>query len=101
MPVVSRPRRGVFAIERRQSVGCCSAASSRKHGPWRGKRLVIVAAGALEYLPFAALPLPQANDRAAASKAAVPFMARHEIVEAPLASVLATLRRDAAPRMPP
>ena len=31
-------------------------------GPWRGKRLVIVAAGALEYLPFAALPLPRVGD---------------------------------------
>jgi CHAT domain-containing protein/Tfp pilus assembly protein PilF len=71
------------------------------HGPWRGKRLVIVAAGALEYLPFAALPLPQVSDRPAGSKAAVPFIARHEIVEAPSASVLGTLRRDAARRKPP
>jgi CHAT domain-containing protein/tetratricopeptide (TPR) repeat protein len=70
-------------------------------GPWRGKRLVIVAAGALEYLPFAALPLPQPGDRPAASRTAVPLIARHEIVEAPSASVLATLRRDAARRKLP
>ena len=71
-------------------------------GPWRGKRLVIVAAGALEYLPFAALPLPRVGDGPANDhdQAAVPLIARHEIVEAPSASVLATLRREAVGREP-
>ena len=69
-------------------------------GPWRGKRLVIVAAGALEYLPFAALPLPRVADGPARDQAAVPLIARHEIVEAPSASVLATLRREAVGREP-
>jgi tetratricopeptide (TPR) repeat protein len=67
-------------------------------GPWRGKRLVIVAAGALEYLPFAALPLPGVADGPARGQAAEPLIARHEIVEAPSASVLATIRREAVGR---
>lgn len=71
------------------------------HGPWRGKRLVIVAAGALEYLPFAALPIPPAGEGPdALPSTAASLIARHEIVEAPSASVLATLRREAANRQP-
>jgi tetratricopeptide (TPR) repeat protein len=69
-------------------------------GPWRGKRLVIVAAGALEYLPFASLPLPGTTDGTTRDRVAIPFIARHEIVEAPSASVLATLRREAVDREP-
>ena len=66
------------------------------HGSWRGKRLVIVATGALEYLPFAALPIPTPTS----GQRPVPLIARHEIVQAPSASVLATLRREAAGRVP-
>jgi CHAT domain-containing protein/Flp pilus assembly protein TadD len=58
---------------------------------WRGKRLAIVATGALQYLPFAALPLPEA-DRS------VPLVARHEIVTIPSASVLAVMRKEMADR---
>lgn len=53
-----------------------------------GKRLLIVADGALQYIPFAALPV-SAGD---ASKAAVPLIAEHEIVSLPSASVLSLLR---------
>jgi CHAT domain-containing protein len=67
---------------------------------WRGKRLVIVAPGALEYLPFAALPLPDAA-ASPSGRAATPFVARHEIVRAPSASVVATLRREAGRRQRP
>ena len=62
------------------------------HGPWRGKRLVIVATGALGYLPFGSLPLPptrRSSRRGQASRG--PLITRHEIVEAPSASVLADL----------
>jgi CHAT domain-containing protein len=70
-------------------------------GSWRGKRLVIVAAGALDYLPFAALPLPQASDGPTVGRpTATPLIAEHEVVEVPSASVLATLRREAAERRP-
>jgi CHAT domain-containing protein/tetratricopeptide (TPR) repeat protein len=75
---------------------------------WRSKRLAIVAAGALEYLPFAALPSP-VHDRAGPAVHAVsvrrgpsslPLVFRHEIVMIPSASVLAVLRRETAGRRP-
>lgn len=59
------------------------------------KRLVIVAAGALGYLPFAALP-----DPAAGKDGAPPLLAAHEIVYLPSASVLGSLRRELAQRRP-
>ena len=49
----------------------------------RGKRLLIVADGALHYVPFAALPANGA-----------PLLASHEIVYLPSASVLPLLRRN-------
>jgi len=55
-----------------------------------GKRLVLVRDGALQYVPFAALPVP--------GKQGVPMIVEHEIVYAPSASVLAELRREAAGR---
>ena len=60
---------------------------------WRGKRLAIVAAGSLEYVPFAALPLPGAGHRPL-------FASQHEIVKIPSASVLAALRRESTGRPP-
>jgi CHAT domain-containing protein/Tfp pilus assembly protein PilF len=52
-----------------------------------GKRLLIVSEGALQYVPFAALPEPGSGASAA------PLVVRHEIVNLPSASVLAELRR--------
>jgi len=49
---------------------------------WKGKRLLVVADGALQYIPFAALA------------------GGHEVVSAPSASVLALLRRETAGRKP-
>jgi len=61
------------------------------------KRLAIVAAGALEYLPFAALPDPSAG--ATASGAGYrPLLAGHEIINLPSASALAVIRRETAGR---
>jgi CHAT domain-containing protein/tetratricopeptide (TPR) repeat protein len=68
--------------------------AAQLNGAWRGKRLAIVPAGALQYLPFAALPVPAAAGAGSAPR----LMAGHEIVEAPSATVLATLRREAAGR---
>jgi CHAT domain-containing protein/Tfp pilus assembly protein PilF len=59
-----------------------------------GKRLLIVADGALQYIPFAALPIPQSDS----SQHFVPLVANHEIVNLPSASVLAFLRRQASER---
>lgn len=74
------------------------------------RRLFIVADGALQYLPFAALPKPVIEDdktkHVQASVAAAPVVARtssdipqpliteHEIISLPSASVIAVLRRE-------
>jgi CHAT domain-containing protein len=59
-----------------------------------GRRLLVVSDGALQYLPFAALPVPGAR------RPQVPLAVDHEIVSLPSASVLAVLRRDARVRAP-
>ncbi len=70
------------------------------------KRLVVVAEGALQYIPFAALPAPEsdiaANTRQSNSPASpsVPLVADHEIVSLPSASTLALLRRETGGRAP-
>ena len=53
-----------------------------------GKRLLVVADGMLQYVPFPALPVPRAGAEP------VPMLAEHEIVSLPSASVLAVLRRE-------
>jgi hypothetical protein len=81
-----------------------------------GKRLVIVADGALQYLPFAALPAPETErqrdrgterqrDRGTKSPISPilrnkPLIVDHEIVNLPSASSLAALRREPAGRVP-
>jgi len=91
------------------------------------KRLVIVADGALQYVPFGALPIPVVNDEGglgsltgrwkimlptpkpastlkSAEKEAdltlTPLILKHEIVNLPSASTLAVLRREVAGRKP-
>jgi CHAT domain-containing protein/Tfp pilus assembly protein PilF len=66
------------------------------------KRLAIVADGALQYIPFAALPVPSpGNDKGRNSGAEpLPLFVEHEIVSLPSASTLATLRRETAGRKP-
>jgi CHAT domain-containing protein len=56
------------------------------------RRLVIVADGALQYVPFAILPDPEDPS------GSVPLVAGHEIVSLPSASVLAVQRRVLAAR---
>lgn len=57
------------------------------------KRLLIVSDGALQYVPFAALPTP-------GSSAYEPLAVTNEIVSLPSASTLAVLRREFAKRKP-
>ncbi|HEX3531632.1 MAG TPA: CHAT domain-containing tetratricopeptide repeat protein [Thermoanaerobaculia bacterium] len=64
-------------------------------GLLREQRLAVVADGALEYLPFAALPLSSISGRTG------PLVVHHEIVSLPSASVLALLRQEAAGRPAP
>src|SRR6185369_8876456 len=64
------------------------------------QRLLIVSDGALQYLPFAALPVPEAVKGDLKSWVSVPLIARHEIVSLPSASTLAVLRKELAGRKP-
>ncbi|MCC6992180.1 MAG: CHAT domain-containing protein [Acidobacteria bacterium] len=66
--------------------------AGRLDGEWRGKRLVIVASDVLAYVPFAALTAP-GGER--------PLIAGHEIVYAPSATAMATMRREVAGRAQP
>jgi len=66
------------------------------------KRLLIVADGALQYLPFGALPVPdpKASTSPRLGFDSTPLMVEHEIVHLPSASALAVLRRELAGRQP-
>ena len=73
--------------------------ASRLGGEWKGKRLVIVAPGVLEYLPFTALPAPPIPEaEGEGGDGYRPLIADHEIVNLPSASVLALIRRESAGR---
>lgn len=56
------------------------------------KRLVIVADGALQYVPFAALPDP--NDVKQGKQKRQPLMVNHEIINLPSASIFSALRSE-------
>ncbi|MCI0661007.1 MAG: CHAT domain-containing protein [Acidobacteria bacterium] len=62
------------------------------------KRLLIVADGALQYIPFSLLPKPEAGKSDAKTignpQSDTPLIAEHEIVSLPSASVLAVLRHE-------
>ncbi|NJM67826.1 MAG: tetratricopeptide repeat protein [Acaryochloris sp. RU_4_1] len=55
------------------------------------KRLLVVSDGALQYLPFAALPAPKGSQF---------LLSEHEIINLPSASTLATLRQELNGRKP-
>jgi CHAT domain-containing protein/tetratricopeptide (TPR) repeat protein len=57
----------------------------------RGQRLLVISEGALQLVPFAALPAPGTG---------APLIATHEIVMLPSASTLAALRRQSGRRAP-
>jgi CHAT domain-containing protein len=63
------------------------------------KRLLIVADGALQYLPFEALPAPEtvavSGDKPLATNDPVPVAIKHEVVYLPSASTLIALRHEA------
>lgn len=59
-----------------------------------GQRLLVVADGALQYVPFAALPAPRDSSRVGVSAI------DHEIVSLPSASMLVLLRQELAGRRP-
>ncbi len=59
------------------------------------KQLIVVADGALQYIPFGALPDPQSTD-----DSRVPLMVDHQVTYQPSASTLATLRNKIESRQP-
>ena len=61
----------------------------------RGKRLLLVPDGGLQYMPFAMLPIPGA--KAARNRL---LIAEHEIITLPSASILAAQRAELAGRLP-
>jgi CHAT domain-containing protein/tetratricopeptide (TPR) repeat protein len=86
--------------ERNATIGYAEAAAKLGRmlltpvaGQIQGKRLLIVSDGALQYIPFAALPSPQSR-----IGSQVPLIAEHEIVNLPSASILSVLRREASTR---
>jgi CHAT domain-containing protein/Flp pilus assembly protein TadD len=62
------------------------------------KQLLIVSDGVLQYLPFAALPLPSAAARS--HRENVALISEHEVIGLPSASTLAVLRKETAGRQP-
>jgi CHAT domain-containing protein/tetratricopeptide (TPR) repeat protein len=69
-----------------------------------GKRLLIVSDGALQYLPFAALPSPGAStakQNEPTNRAAYrPLIVDHEVTNLPSAAILEVLRREVRNRKP-
>ena len=57
------------------------------------RRIIVVADDALNYIPFQMLPDPSANSQ--------PLIDKHEIINAPSASILGELRQETARRQPP
>jgi CHAT domain-containing protein/Tfp pilus assembly protein PilF len=77
----------------------------------KDKRLLVVSDGMLQYVPFAALPVPQSGRDEEArrgpvspalplSRSPAPLIVHHEIVSLPSASVVAVLRQETAGRQP-
>jgi CHAT domain-containing protein len=67
------------------------------------KRLLVVTEGALQYLPFNALPKPQLpeKDGTINPQSKTPLIVDHEIVNLPSASALAVLRQETKQRPKP
>lgn len=62
------------------------------------KRLVVVSEGALQYVPFGALPEPGTTARN--NQPVPPLLVKHEVVSLPSASTLAVVRHDLKGRKP-
>ena len=64
------------------------------------KRLAIVADGLLQYIPFAALPLPRSYRHRTYVPTYIPLIVDHEVVGLPSASALAAIRNQLTKRKP-
>ncbi|PWT88753.1 MAG: hypothetical protein C5B55_12595 [Blastocatellia bacterium] len=67
----------------------------------KGKRLLLVSEGILQYVPFAALPDPSTQKSAGPNQTSQPLIANHEIISLPSASVLGVLRNEMKDRPRP
>jgi CHAT domain-containing protein/Tfp pilus assembly protein PilF len=68
-------------------------------GELGNKRLVVVADGALYYVPFDALPMPGVDASRRSAPGPAPLLLRNEVVYEPSASTLALLRSARRPRI--
>jgi CHAT domain-containing protein len=59
-------------------------------GQLNKRRIIVIADGTLNYIPFQMLPMPSSNSE--------PLVAQHEIINAPSASILGELREEVASR---
>lgn len=59
----------------------------------KGKTILVVADGALHYLPFAALPEPTKANQGDSTEGPVPIIVGHELARLPSASILAAIRQ--------
>src|SRR6266542_3309189 len=96
--LTARPKRGTppdpqFVVQARTLSRMLLGPVAQRLG---GKRLVVVAPGALSYLPFAALPAPE--DKKPLAGDYEPLIAKHEVATVPSASVLSIIRRETAGR---
>lgn len=64
------------------------------------KRLLVIAEGALQYIPFGALPAPVVSATRRQAKTYHPLIIDHEIASLPSASTLAVLRQEVKDRKP-
>jgi CHAT domain-containing protein/Tfp pilus assembly protein PilF len=70
-------------------------------GQLSGQRLLVVADGALQYVPFGALPVPGVSGQGSGIREnGPPLIVKHEIISLPSASVVAVLRRELQGRKP-
>ncbi|BAY61416.1 TPR repeat-containing protein [Calothrix brevissima NIES-22] len=67
-------------------------------GELGNKRLLIVGDGILQYIPFAALPIP--SNRGNQGGVSPPLLTQHEIVTLPSASTIAVVRNEIKNRQP-
>jgi CHAT domain-containing protein len=93
----AREKQARIAAADREFPAAAASLSKTVLGPAAGelgdKRLVLVADGALQTIPFAVLPIPNAT-------AATPLVAQHELVSLPSASTVDELRKEIAGRQP-
>ena len=88
-------------VETAESQYWTEASSLSRHllGPMQAeladRRLLIVPDGALHYVPFEALPIPESNaPTGATSESGIPIISKHEVIKLASAAVLVAVQRE-------